>query len=65
MQTNDSRTTRTSAPFQVGANLEPLRHSLQATFLFLRVLTFAFRTVFLTVHLPLVLFVCNNDTDNA
>jgi len=65
MQTNDSRTTRTSAPFQVGANLEPVRHPLQATFPFLRVLTLAFPTVFLTVHLPLVLFICNNDTDNA
>lgn len=52
MLANDSRTTRTSAPFQVGANLELLCHRLQATIRFLRVLTPASPTVFLTVHLP-------------
>jgi hypothetical protein len=43
---------RTSAPFQVGANSEPLCHPLQATLRFLRALNAASPTVFLTVHLP-------------
>jgi hypothetical protein len=48
----DSCTTRKSAPFQVGANLEPLYRPLQATVRFLRILIPACLTASLAGRLP-------------
>ena len=48
----DNCTTRKSAPFQVGANLEPLCNPLQVTFRFLRVLMPASPIASLAGHLP-------------
>jgi hypothetical protein len=50
----DSCTTRKSAPFQVGANLEPLSERLQPGIRLLRVLMPASPTARLTACLPQV-----------
>jgi len=48
----DIRTTRKWAPFQVGANLEPLYEPLQLVIRLLRILIPAPPTVSLAGHLP-------------